>query len=198
MLSLAARPMDSTVSFHGRTVRRGGEPVQGAITTAQAIPENLILGNLGLEAETTPIQGIMLTLGLIVLWASRRWRRPDAPAPRSSDAATTVAMSAPTAAGRRPGARVAHVRVQPAGMHRRRARAGQLPGGVDLPRLLRYRYLRTHNMYTIVPWYDVIPQIGAVLFVVGWWSGPRRRQGRPWRADRPGLAEPLRGLGCWC
>ena len=25
----------------------------------------------------------------------------------------------------------------------------------------------------IVPWYHAVPQIGAVLFVVGWWSGPR-------------------------
>jgi hypothetical protein len=27
----------------------------------------------------------------------------------------------------------------------------------------------------IVPWYDAIPQIGAVLFAIGWWSGPRDR-----------------------
>ena len=47
MLSMAARPMDSTVSFHGRTVREAANPIQGAITTAQAIPENLVFANLG-------------------------------------------------------------------------------------------------------------------------------------------------------
>ncbi len=35
-----------------------------------------------------------------------------------------------------------------------------------------YQYLRTLNMRFMVPWYDVIPQIGAVL----WWraGGPKR------------------------
>ena len=31
----------------------------------------------------------------------------------------------------------------------------------------------------IVPWYDVVPQIGAVLFVAGWCSGPRSPGSRP-------------------
>src|SRR5207248_6966310 len=75
-LALAARPMDSKVSFHGRTIREAVEPVQGILSTAQAIPENLVFGNLGLEVEIAPIQGIVLTLGLILLWGSRRlgWR----------------------------------------------------------------------------------------------------------------------------
>ncbi len=87
MFATAARPMDSTVSFHGRTVRQAMNPVQGAITTAQAIPENLVLANLGLGAETTPIQGIVLTLGLLLFWASRRWRfdraEPDSTAAKT-------------------------------------------------------------------------------------------------------------------
>src|SRR5439155_5400526 len=46
-LALAARPMDSTVSFHGRTIREAVKPLQGILSTAQAIPENLVFGNLG-------------------------------------------------------------------------------------------------------------------------------------------------------
>ena len=55
LLSFAARPMDSTVSFHGRTVKDAANPIQGTITTVQAIPQSLILANLGLDAEPTPI-----------------------------------------------------------------------------------------------------------------------------------------------
>ena len=49
-----------------------------------------------------------------------------------------------------------------------------------------YQYLRTLNMRFIVPWYDVIPHIGAILWLAGWWAetrpafiqhqGARRRQ----------------------
>ncbi len=199
MLSMATRPMDSRVSFHGRTVAEAFHPMQGAIITAQAIPEDLILGNLGLEAHTTPVQGILLTLGLIILWASRRWRRnADAPAPRSSDAATTIAISG--ADPREPSARrppwswFAFNPLECAG-------AAIVLGCYMLEWTFRgyfdYQYLRTHNMYTIVPWYDEIPQIGAVLFVIGWWSGPRRPAGSRFADGHstPDRADPLRGPG---
>jgi hypothetical protein len=42
-----------------------------------------------------------------------------------------------------------------------------------------FRYLRTINLGMIVPWYDTVPQIGAVLFAAGWLAGPRVRGGRP-------------------
>ena len=41
----------------------------------------------------------------------------------------------------------------------------------------------------IVPWYDVIPQVGAVLFAVGWWTGPHQAAGParpPADGRRPG------------
>jgi hypothetical protein len=175
MLSMATRPMDSRISFHGRTIAEAFHPVQGTIITAQAIPEDLILSNLGLEAHTAPIQGILLTLGLILLWASRRWRRNvDAPAPRSSDPATTISMSGvdprEPSARRRPWSQFAFNPLECAG-------AAIVLGCYMLEWTFRgyfdYQYLRTHNMYTIVPWYGEIPQVGAVLFVIGWWSGPR-------------------------
>ena len=33
-----------------------------------------------------------------------------------------------------------------------------------------HRYFRTINLRFIVPWYHAIPQIGAVLWLAGWWS----------------------------
>ena len=35
---------------------------------------------------------------------------------------------------------------------------------------LEYQFLRTINARFLVPWYDSVPQIGAVLLVAGWWS----------------------------
>ena len=50
-------------------------PIQAVLHTAQAIIEALVLGNLGLDAITTPAQALALTLDLIALWAlSRRGR----------------------------------------------------------------------------------------------------------------------------
>ncbi len=45
--------------------------------TAQAISEYLIVGNLGLSTETTPIQGVILTVALVLLWVicrRDRWK----------------------------------------------------------------------------------------------------------------------------
>ena len=184
MLSMATRPMDSRISFHGRTIAEAFHPVQGAIITAQAIPEDLILGNLGLEAHTSPIQGILLTLGLILLWASRRWRRnvgrPGSSIVRRRDDHRDVRRRSAGALG--PAPAVVLVRVQPAGMHGAAIVLGCYMLEWTFRGYFDYQYLRTHNMYTIVPWYDEIPQVGAVLFVIGWWSGPRPPAG--WRARR--------------
>jgi hypothetical protein len=202
MLSMATRPMDSTISFHGRTVREAANPVQGAITTAQAIPENLILANLGLVAETTPIQGIVLTLGLILFWVSCRWRRyPESPASRSNgpaprspaSASKLTSTSSPSTPTGRPSVRpswptFAFNPLECAG-------AAIVLGCYLLEWTFRgyfeYANLRTLSPYAIVPWYDVLPQIGAVLFAIGWWSGPRRPAGPiSAKADRRPRAIP--------
>ncbi len=54
-IGLGARRMDGKmVSLEGRTIREAVNPLQGFLNTLQAIPGNLILGNLGLTAQTTP------------------------------------------------------------------------------------------------------------------------------------------------
>ncbi len=60
--------IDARQNFHGLPVREAIGPLQGMLHTAQAIPEYLIVGSLGLSAETTPIQGVILTVGLILMW----------------------------------------------------------------------------------------------------------------------------------
>jgi hypothetical protein len=50
-------------------------PIQAVINTAQAIPEALVFANLGLDAPTTPVQGIVLTVGLLAAWL---WTRRTA------------------------------------------------------------------------------------------------------------------------
>jgi hypothetical protein len=47
-------------------------PIQAVLHVAQAIVESLVFGNLGLDAITTPLQAIVLVLGLAGLWA---WSR---------------------------------------------------------------------------------------------------------------------------
>jgi hypothetical protein len=142
-LLLGAGKIDSTVSFHGRSTAEAADPIQGALHTAQAIPENLILGNLGLRAQTTQAQGVMLTLAVAALWIARRWRQggPRAFNPLELSAAALVL-----------GSYLVEWTVR---------------GYFD------FKFLRTLNMVNIVPWYDAIPQVGAVLFAAGWWMGPR-------------------------
>jgi hypothetical protein len=67
----------STISFHGRSTEQAASPYKGALLTIQAIPERLILGDLGLIADTTFAQAVVLLLALAVAWVwSRRgnWR----------------------------------------------------------------------------------------------------------------------------
>jgi hypothetical protein len=181
-LAMAPRAIDSRVSFHGRTVRQAIDPVQGALHTAQAIPENLVLGNIGLESHTTPIQGLFLTLGLVILWVGSRWRRGTEPS------TSMPAGSGRSGWGLPPGvvsfwSSFAFNPLECAG-------AALVLGSYLVEWTFRgyldFIYLRTINLYGIVPWYDAIPQIGAVLFAIGWWSGPRRAGGPS--AGKPGSA----------
>ena len=58
---------------------------------------------------------------------------------------------------------------------------------------LPFRSLRTISLGMIVPWYDAVPQIGAVLFVAGWCSGPRSPGSRPALRSTDQPREPAGG-----
>lgn len=64
-------------------------PIQAAVNTAQAIPEVLVLANLGLDAPTAPMQGAVLTLGLVAAWA---WTRRGAGRIRPLEAAGGIVI----------------------------------------------------------------------------------------------------------
>jgi hypothetical protein len=157
-LIVAARRMDSTTSFHGHTIREAINPIQGLFHTSQAIPENLVFGNLGLTVLTTPSQGVLLTLGLFAAWGSRWWRhrlgstKPDGLLHQIGFARTHVSRFNPLECA---GAVII---------------IGSYLMEWTFRGYLEYQFLRTLNARFVVPWYDTIPQIGAVLMVAGWWS----------------------------
>lgn len=129
-LGLGARQIDSTISFHGRTVEKAINLTAGAGHTLQAIPENLVLQNLGIEAETTPGQGVALTALIAVAWLASLWRW-GRPRPIETSGATLVLTS------------------------------------YYVEWIFR-GYLPFSSLRGVVPWYDTIPQVGAVLFGAGW------------------------------
>jgi hypothetical protein len=176
-LGLGGREIDSTISFHGRTLAQAFHPIQGALNAAQAIPENLVLGNLGLSARTTPTQGVILTLAILCFWTRRLWQQPvppdslgQEPSPWDSHARRLLRAFSPLEC----------------------AGAALVLGTYLVEWAFRgyetFQNLRTLNLRFIVPWYDAIPHIGGVLFVIGWYSA---RRNPPNESRLPGKALPL-------
>jgi hypothetical protein len=160
---LAARPIDARISFHGRTVREAFNFGRGVRHTAQAIPENLVFANVGLTTQTTTTQGLILTLALLLLWTRRAWRQAI-PFEREKRAGSDNS---------RLSACLSHLGpLEWAG-------AALVLGSYLVEWSFRgyfeFRFLRTINLRFMVPWYDIIPQIGAVLLAMSWWS--RRKAG---------------------
>ncbi len=72
-LSFGGKEIDASTSFHGRSTREAFNPVQGLSHTCHSIIETLILANLGIDARTTDIQAVTLTLLLFAVWCA--WHR---------------------------------------------------------------------------------------------------------------------------
>jgi hypothetical protein len=179
-MSLGARHLDGNlISLDGRTIRGAINPLQGCLNTLQAIPGNLIIGNLGLSAKTTKTQGAALTLVLIVLWAGSR-RRP------------AVGGSHPRQSGFAHWPSFAFNPLECAG-------ATIVLGSYLIEWSFRgyvdFDHWRTINLREMLPWYDAIPQVGAVLFAAGWWSGPRSLASQSFLRVRPIAVTRLGGLG---
>jgi hypothetical protein len=137
----------------GRTIRtashlaehslREGVGLEPAVThTSQAVCEALVLNNLGLDAATTAGQALVLGSLLAGLWA---WSR------RGSDPA-----------GDRPLHRINPLEA---------AGATLVLANFGMVFAVRGTETTFENLRAL-GWYDAIPQLGAVLFVAGWWSGP--------------------------
>jgi hypothetical protein len=152
-MGLGAGRIDGSVSFHGRSTREAIHPWQGVLHTAQAIPENLVLGNLGLSAQTTEGQGVILSIGLALLWAWTR-RRPTR--------ITNPSDPPPALSLERLGLSIAISPLEAVG--------GAIVLAAYLIEWTVRGYLPFSSLRGIVPWYDAIPHTGAVLFVSGWWA----------------------------
>jgi hypothetical protein len=185
---LGGKHIDARISFHGRTQKEAADSLMGMSHTLQAIPENLVLGNLGLTGETTVLQGAALSVAIGIVWIWSRRDRLRGEIPRRIN--TVVAMIyAVGVAGLLCASllRAKHltwidilVGVAFAWLGQivvsSRARPLERTGAalVLLAYLIEWSfrgYLPFSSLRGVVPWYDAIPQIGAVLFAAGWWSG---------------------------
>jgi hypothetical protein len=68
-LTFGGQEIDASISFHGRSSREAFNAVQGLSHTCHSIVETLILANLGIDALTTDVQAVTLTLMLMAVWA---------------------------------------------------------------------------------------------------------------------------------
>ena len=146
-LALGGRHIDSTISFHHRDLRTASVPVQGLLHTCQAIPENLLFANLGLNVQTTQTQGVLITLALFLAWSSRAW-----PGRTLGERSRLFSPLELTGLALVLTAYIVEWTVR---------------GYMD------FEFLRTINLHLIVPWYDVVPQIGTALLLAGWWQSRR-------------------------
>jgi hypothetical protein len=118
------------------------EPGSAVVHTAQGICEALIFNNLGLDAPTTGSQALVIVAMLAVIWTLGR-HRPGLPGQR-----LTLGFTPLEAAG-------AVLVISSFGM------------------IFAVRGAETtFDGLRALGWYDAIPELGAVLFAAGWWSGP--------------------------
>ena len=121
----ASRPGDRRT---GTAVRA----LQAVRSTCMAIPETLVLRNLGIDAQLTPSQGMVICLAIACFWLREGLRRPN----------------------------------------RFEAAGAVLVLGSYLMVYFFRGYMAYENM-RVIGWYNAIPEIGAILFVAGWWARSR-------------------------
>jgi hypothetical protein len=89
-VAIAGPQMFAVQDIHHRSIGLPERFARGAIHTSQAIPEILVLANLGIDATTTPVQGLVLTLGLAAAWFALK--RGAQPSPLEAAGATVVIL----------------------------------------------------------------------------------------------------------
>ena len=207
-LVLGGSRIDARVSFHGRTEREALDLFAGASHTLQAIPENLVFQNLGIEVETTPAQAVAIVVAIGVAWASSLSKTSKSrnfgsnPLIRSRKflllswiwlaIGFAAAIGLRLGFGERGWPLSAFVLMIAAALAVA-TRADSRPAPLELAGLVLlgssyyvewiFRgYQPFGSLRGIVPWYDTIPDVGAVLFAAGW-------VGRA--LGRPGAAGPI-------
>jgi hypothetical protein len=163
-LTIGGRMINNTISFHGRSPRQAATPTQGLLHTGQAITENLAFGNLGLTVHTTQTQGALLTCCVLLFWSSRCWMNWFQPAKA-----------------------VKHPPLRPLECAGVALVLSSYLIEWTFRGYMEYQFLRTINLWFIVPWYDAIPQIGLVLMIAGWWDAAQTHP-----AASPGRRVPAR------
>jgi hypothetical protein len=122
----------------------------GLAHTARAIPEALVLNNLGLDARTEGLQGWALCLLLGSGWyfcTLRSCKREAAGGPIPSRVAYVLSCVLPLEA------------------------AGAMLVLIDFGMIYTARGNYSFENVRALGWYHAIPQLGAVLFAAGWLSG---------------------------
>jgi hypothetical protein len=149
VVSVAGRRIVAAQNSRERPARKAVYPLRAVSYTAQAVPEFLVLRNLGIDAATTAPQGAALCLALLGAWAWSRGAPCRANPLEASGAALAVSSF-----------------------------------------LLVYaaRGYEEFDSLRGLGWYQMMPQVGAVIFASGWWAG---RPGAS--APPPPLRAPTRG-----
>ncbi|MBX6314251.1 MAG: hypothetical protein IRY99_15265, partial [Isosphaeraceae bacterium] len=92
VVALSRRQINETGLIWERHPELPPRPIQAVLLTAQAIPEALILGNLGIDAALTASQGVVFTLALAAAWYGTR-RGRGWPTPLEAAGAAVVLAS---------------------------------------------------------------------------------------------------------
>lgn len=79
----------AAANFHDRPLSEAARPLRGLLYTCQAIVEVELLGNLGIDAEVAPMQGIVLVAAIAALWT---WSRRSDLEPSPMEAAGATLM----------------------------------------------------------------------------------------------------------
>jgi hypothetical protein len=138
---LGANKIEVEVRMGGTDNDKAINPYRGFSHSLQSISETLVIGNLGVAAETSPLQAAVLTASLFGLWLWT-FRRGGKPTPLECAGLVIVSM------------------------------------GYLVEWTFRGYYPWT-SLRGVVPWYDAIPHLGAVLFAAGWWSRVWQNESRP-------------------
>jgi hypothetical protein len=143
---IAGRAIAQTAHVTGRPLQWVDRFQPAVNHTAQAVCEALVLNNLGLDSATSADQALVIVLVLAIGWT---WsRRRSNPAGQGST-----------------------LRVHPL------EAAGAVLVFANFGLIFAARGTETtFDNLRALGWYDAIPQLGALLFVFGWWSGPLRSE----------------------